>query len=284
MQSDVEIDRRKVTFRQAEGLAPLPTQLAPRTLSREVRAKLWSILHGHIVATKEEGHYDNHVGRPWNILLLRWHVSHEHQPSDEFENRLDHQLRIIKAIIWDGNYADVFEFLTFIIRDRDMPQRLDAVFANILEETRCAYRIVDRTVFPIASEAEGSAVVKAFSDLSTSEFQGARAHLREAGNFLQSGEWGDSIRESIHAVEAVARVIEPGAKTLDQALKRLKMSSHIHPALAEGFGKLYGYTNDEQGIRHPILEADRADESDALYMVGACAAFVSYLIARRPRS
>jgi hypothetical protein len=47
-----------------------------------------------------------------------------------------------------------------------------------------------------------------------------------------------------------------------------------------GFGSLYGFTSDEDGIRHPLLDsvAAQVDETDALFMIGACAAFVSYLI------
>jgi hypothetical protein len=54
----------------------------------------------------------------------------------------------------------------------------------------------------------------------------------------------------------------------------------IHRALKHGFGNIYGYTSDEKGIRHPLLDDEKAnvDEADALFMIGACAAFVSYLI------
>ena len=47
-----------------------------------------------------------------------------------------------------------------------------------------------------------------------------------------------------------------------------------------GFAAIYGFTSDEKGIRHPLLDDHTAkvDETDALFMIGACAAFVSYLI------
>ncbi len=49
-----------------------------------------------------------------------------------------------------------------------------------------------------------------------------------------------------------------------------------------GFDSLYGYTSDSQGVRHALLDkgAPDVDETDALFMLGACAAFVSYLINR----
>ena len=88
------------------------------------------------------------------------------------------------------------------------------------------------------------------------------------------------LRESIHAVESVARKLDPDSTTLGPALNALAKRGTIHPALRDGFSKLYGFTSDQEGVRHALLEgaSPEVDEADALYMFGACAAFVSYLI------
>jgi hypothetical protein len=54
----------------------------------------------------------------------------------------------------------------------------------------------------------------------------------------------------------------------------------IHGGLKNGFTAIYGYTSDAQGIRHPLVDEpnSKVDEADALFMIGACAAFVSYMI------
>jgi hypothetical protein len=69
---------------------------------------------------------------------------------------------------------------------------------------------------------------------------------------------------------------------LNSALDRLESKAKIHNRLKHGFTNLYGYTNDENGIRHPLLDDGPAnvDETDAIFMIGACAAFVSYLIGK----
>jgi len=56
----------------------------------------------------------------------------------------------------------------------------------------------------------------------------------------------------------------------------------LHEALKRGFSAIYGFTSDESGIRHALLEKGDADvdETDALFMLSACAAFVSYLIGK----
>jgi hypothetical protein len=60
---------------------------------------------------------------------------------------------------------------------------------------------------------------------------------------------------------------------------KLEQKSNIHGALKKGFLALYDFTSDEQGIRHPLLdkEAPAVDEADAMFMIGACSAFLSYL-------
>jgi hypothetical protein len=83
-------------------------------------------------------------------------------------------------------------------------------------------------------------------------------------------------------VESVALRLEPTAKTLGPALASLEKRGHLHGALKAAFDKLYGYSSDEKGIRHALVFEDEAkvDEADALFMLGACGSFVSYLLAR----
>ena len=109
----------------------------------------------------------------------------------------------------------------------------------------------------------------------------AAKHLRQAAEHIRSRKYADAIRESIHAVESVARSISPDAnKTLGPALNSLEKAGLLkHPALKEAFSKLYGYTNDEPGIRHALDNKDTADVGvdEAVFMFGACASFAAYL-------
>jgi hypothetical protein len=148
---------------------------------------------------------------------------------------------------------------------------------------RAAYTVVDKTIIPKATEEEGEAIKKAFADISAHGLNGARTHLRTAAERLNEGNYADSIRESIHAVEAVARILDPTASsTLDPALNVLERKAGLNRVLKSGFSKIYNYTNAEGGLRHALIETDEAavDETDALFMIGACASFISYLIGK----
>ena len=76
------------------------------------------------------------------------------------------------------------------------------------------------------------------------------------------------------------------SRTLTPALSALQRAGVLkHPALRSAFAKLYGYTSDEQGIRHPLLEGGAADVGleEALFMYGACASFAAYLTEKHRR-
>jgi hypothetical protein len=166
------------------------------------------------------------------------------------------------------------------------PEKFAKAIDGVLEEERAAYRVVDGDTFmPVCSDTERETLERAFHDVSAKEFQGARAHLKNAAIALGEGKYADSVRESIHAVESVARVLVPSAK-LQDSLTQLEKSAAIHGAMKSGFLALYGFSSDEQGIRHPLLSDGDANvsDADALFMIGACASFVSYLLNRARRA
>jgi len=266
-------DRKRLTFEQAEGAGPLlPSQLALKEISRELRIRLWEKLHSSFNS-------DNHSN--WDEILRRKHVYRDLRPHDEFPMIRLSVRSEVKQLIINENYLQVFGLLQWMLRQPEIPQRLHEDIEDALRQSRAAYAVFDRdTIIPVGSDAERETLARAFADVAASEFHGARAHLRNAGSELTAGEYGPSIRESIYAVEAVARVLEPGVQTLRPALLKLEKSVRIHPALGKGFGSLYGFTSDEKGIRHALLDEPvaKVDETDALYMLGSCAAFVSYLI------
>lgn len=271
-------DRKNITFAQAEGAAPLPSQLEPKELSRELRALLFDVIYTSLST------YSNGIGQladPWYGIAYRLHVRYLYQPSNSFRKDTVHTSSLMKRICFEGDYIQVFDIIQQILRDEDVPDGFAEEIDAVLEISRAAYRVFDSdTIVPVASDAEAENLRRALADLAAAEFHGARAHLRDAGSKLAGGDWSGSIRESIHAVEAVARTLERDASTLAPALKKLEGSVRVHPALSGGFSKLYGFTSDEKGIRHALLDEPVADvdETDALYMLGSCAAFVSYLI------
>ncbi len=202
----------------------------------------------------------------------------------EYTYNFSIQIYLVKNLILNEELKKVFNFIQFVLRSKRLPSNFGQRIQIALRTGRAAYQLVDdyATITPRSTPEQGAAILQAFDNLKSSGLDGGRAHLGKAANELTAGKYADSVRESIHAVESVARKLDPeSAKTLGPALKALERDAAINPALRGGFEKIYGYTNSEKGIRHPLLdESDKVDQEDAVFMIGACASFISYMIGK----
>lgn len=279
MTNDIE-QRKRLSFEQVEGVEPLPSQLQLREISPKLRAVLWHYIHSQLKTCTETEYSRRYLIDPWLSILQDEHVYRQHGMVDDFVNQTNQLIPETRDIFENGDYVAIFGWLEFVLKHPECPYGFAGEIENLLRFCRAAYRVVDKKVIcPIAGDAEHATIVRAFADLSSTQFNGARAHLRNAASHLTAGAYADSVRESIHAVEAVCVSLDPTADVLSKALARLEQKISIHPAMKKGFTSLYAYTSDEGGIRHALLEdAAKVDETDALFMFGACAAFVSYLL------
>ena len=209
-------------------------------------------------------------------------------PRDEFETHFDSFREFYKNVVFPSSFNHVFDLLQKTMRHNKCPNEFTQSVVDIFEQCRLAYVVDVRhsaTIYAASTEEEGKAVIQSIAELTDTGFTGAVTHLRQASDCINKGDYPGAVRESIHAVESTARQIDPSAKTLEPALKALEKSGALHPALKKAFSNLYGYTSDEQGIRHALIENPQPNvgQDEALFMLGACASFSSYL-ARKRRS
>ena len=143
-----------------------------------------------------------------------------------------------------------------------------------LDTSRRPYRF-----FPCASREQGEATKKAIETIQSAGMDGATTHLRQAAEHINSGQYADAIADSIHAVESVARTIDPKSSTLGPALKSLEKAGLLEREFKQALEKLYVYSNAKPGIRHAKRDGDAADVGlyEAVLMFGACASFAAYL-------
>ena len=277
---DDEITRRKVlTFAQAEGLSPLPTQLSRTEVTPELRAILWRFVHDEMSRSPSSGGFGIYLGSTWSKILRNVHVQHYHRFTDDFSTDLGEAKKSVRAVFETGDYSEIYGWLQFVCRHQP-PPGFARQLESRLKQCRSPYRVIaEDTLCPIGSDLEAVIVGQALNDLTRSSLAGGREHLRAAIGHLSDGDFAGSVRESIHSVESVVRVLETSGD-FNKALSKLEQKTNIHGAMKKGFVALYGFSSDEQGIRHPLLEkeAPAVDESDALFMIGACSAFVSYLV------
>lgn len=89
MNDDEVARRRGLTFAQAEGLSPLPTQLNRTEVTPELRAVLWQFIHDEISRSTTTGTFDTFVGSVWGKILRNVHVLHYHRFTDDFSTVLN---------------------------------------------------------------------------------------------------------------------------------------------------------------------------------------------------
>lgn len=181
---------------------------------------------------------------------------------------------------------DLIETCIKYMHYRDSFYRFDSFkrFAQLLnsefERLNFAYRIVGNEIVEITSEQEIKAIENAI-DKSPSNI---KMHLNSAlEKYAQrpTGDYRNSIKESISAVEAFCRE-KTGENTLGKALKQLESKGIvIPPLLNSAFEKLYAYTNQgDTGIRHALMDDEgnyTPTAEEALFMLVSCSAFINYL-------
>lgn len=154
----------------------------------------------------------------------------------------------------------------------------------VLEQEKSGYRMIKGLITPITNSAELKSIKKSMS----TKFLSVNTHFEKAMRLYsnrKNPDYENSIKESISAVESICCIITGMEKaTLGEAIKKLKdQGVHIHGAMEKAFLALYGYTSDEDGIRHGGIDFTNAPSEDAKYMLVSCSAFVNYLIEKWER-
>lgn len=272
-----------VPFSQRAGLEPIPPQLKLGEVSPELRRLLYYYLSLEIGRESYAPYSSAVFKEKWRRVATDLHVIFFKQPIDKFDYGASENLARLNQFIQRASIGPLFDLVEFLLRHQGCSDEFKGDLAGAFVTARSAYRVFDNSqIVAIGTDEQAVAFEKAIADADKKHATAARKQLIAAGAALREADWPGAVRDSIHAVEAVAVGLAPGTDTLGAALKVLEQRGHLHGGLKAAFASLYGYSSDEEGIRHALVFADDAqvDEADALFMVGACASFVSYVLAR----
>ena len=273
-------DPRMLSFSQAQGYEEIPGPLKLEQLPPEARTRIWNCFYSHM----QECVRGLYLSGIWEKIVREVHERLDGRPLDEWSADFRAVSSGLRQRIEADRFNRVFDLVQFVLRCPPCPPDFITMMKWTFAECGLAYAIDDGpppTIVPTASHEEGQALVDAIGTLRDAGLDGCASHLREAAERINENDWAGAVRESLHAVESVARRLDPGAsRGLGPALKSIeKQGGTLHPALVDAFGKLYGYASDEQGVRHALLDRtdSRVDRDLAVFMLGACASFASYL-------
>lgn len=278
-------DRKRVSFAEAEGKMRFPAILEWGQLDQRVRSALWNALHpffeNHLDADLTGSYYLS----PLEDILFREFVERRHSFASDFIYRYHSKERCLDdwaSIFKQYDYVELFDFLTFILRDPKMPKWVVEDVQAALDKSWSPYRLVRKppTVIPAVSRQEAQTIKADVEAVFESRFEGSKVHLQSALDALSVGENRAVVREAIHAVESAVRDFtdDPNAM-LSRALKKLSGKDGMHPALLSALDKLYAYSSDEKGIRHALVfgENEKVNIEEGIFFVSVCSAFVAYL-------
>jgi hypothetical protein len=245
-------------------------------------------LKRRIMATFYKQEFDTYDTIEWTNyttgiedMMIEMGVPYEF-PKNEIIKRKNAEA-LQRFVLESKEWYTIFDFVEryLAVSDENTSAKMANEFNHILEDEVSAYRILDRFVVPITNKAELATIEEAKS----TPYDSVRTHVSKALALYadrKAPDYENSIKESISAVEAMCCIITglTGAQaTLGAAIKKLKDKGvHIHRAMETAFSSLYGYTSDENGIRHGGIDFKNAPAEDAKYMLISCSAFVNYLM------
>lgn len=279
-------DPGEMSFSQAQGYEELPGMLKLGELPGKARTRIWNVFHKYI--DKDLNHHPEYVwlDGDWSEIMKDLHADHHGLPRERWSYKYNTARPDLQQEIIRKPFNQVFDLILYVMRHDKCPNGFIQDMQRQFAKARIAYVIVEDppAIVPATTVEEGEAVVESIRILRQTGLNASVTHLRKASECINRADWAGCMRESIHAVESVARQFDPGgAGTLGPALASLEKHGRLHPALKKAFSNLYGYTSDQQGIRHALLDRDTADVSmdEAVFMLGACASFASYLARKR---
>ncbi len=306
--TETPLDTRNLTFSQANGYEEIPGPFKLKELPQEARTHIWNVIYESLDQSVDRDLMGYpYLINPWRDIMSSVHSDYFSLPLDKWDAHLRQIASRFRQVRFAGtpkggegqylgqiasnlkNYVEntrafnkVFDLIQFVMRHPDCPSH----FINDMKEaftlSKLAY-IVEigppPTILPAATQEEKDALVDSLRTLREAGLSGGVTHLQNASEFINQGDWAESIKESIHAVESVARTLAPKTKRLDLVLKSIENDGGFHPALKEAFVKLYSFSSDEPGIRHALKDQTEANVGmdEAVFMLGACASFASYL-------
>ena len=266
------------TFSDRLGIGRNAELLQIRSCDVELRKAVWNAFYGSL--SKEHRGTSAYGASAWITQFFYYNLFND--PIDEVPAYEQDRKDVLKNYLLDCEWNYVYDFIETANKcfARTEIQAKFAKYVNSALQRECSgYRMVDGLVVEITSELDQKSLSNAMLDI---PYAGPRQHIRRAAELLFDRSAPDprnSIKESISAVEGMARIItnDPSA-TLGLALKKIEHTHSIHPALKEAFSKLYGYSSDGDGIRHGMLEDSKVGFSEAKYMLLSCSAFINYLV------
>lgn len=262
-------------FSERKGYKPLRQVLQVNFMSTGLRNSLWNVVITEVLSQVSRPDYSGFDEGLFEFCQDLWH-SYFKNPIDEIPSGASSQRSIIRSYFLDkASWYEVYDFLEWVMQHGYGNDDFMRAVNLILETEHAGYRLVAGRFVDITNEEELQAVDDAAN---IDNPAGVSVHTKSAVGLYKDKDYRNSFKESISAVEAMARFVTGDNKaTLGEALKHVESKKGLHPALKSTFSSLYGFASDENGVRHAMIDTTSIGPAEARFFVVTCSAFINYL-------
>lgn len=283
-----------MNFSQRMGIEPATKPLQLDSMDKDLRISLWNTFSTFILSNLAGSERKIIARKQFGLILwynfFKWKVESIPEDFSSFKQVLDNWF-FASSTPWNK----IYHFIEFIDGNIELTIGLQekAEFEQainfILEREFSAYRFINNVLAPISNEHEKAEIETAIQTAANfTALAGCNLHLSQALKLLSDKvkpDYRNSIKESISAVETAIKVFAENKKIdFSKAMAILKVKANINGGLAAGMNSIYGWTSNDSGIRHGLMDEPNCDFDDAKYMLVSCSAFINYLISKAQKA
>ena len=274
-----ELPKKK--FSERKGFVEVSQMIQTDHMSSQLRNSLWNVLSQSFLRSYGSNSFswsgDSFYGKNIEKFFEDLWIDFYKRPIDHIPENNQKKVQSTFATFMKFEWFEVYDFTEYVINYFASPSLVEQI-NSVLERELAGYRFIGGVISEITDREEVQMLSEAIAD---SDFPSVSAHLERALALLsnrKSPDYRNSIKESISAVESLAKIIVHTPKaSLGDALKALESKGELHPALKQSFLSLYGYTSNADGIRHAMLDEPNLSAADAKFFLLSCTSFINYL-------
>jgi len=284
-----------VSFSERHGHKEVGKALQRESMDQALRNRLWNVVDQYVCAAMRSSFTRDPVygtvvsvaGAGGQLFRAIWD-GHLKLPLDKIGHP-NRAMSHIREFFYSRRWFEVYDFLEYVLLPLAFlyPNSVKGFVTqcnNALDAERSAWRFVGACIAPLTTDEEIKAVETAMQD--AAPIGSVQTQVERALQLLRQrpeADYRNSVKESIGAVESLACMVANRQKaTLGEALVAIERSGSVrmHGALKAAFSKLYGYASDVARHKINVLEEGEVGQAEAQFMLVACSAFVSYLVAK----
>jgi hypothetical protein len=276
-----------MNFSERYGYKPARELIQLESMDEPLRNGLWSILklycwdHVRYSSGMYGGYYiSNDSNQELFVLSTRLWLNYFKYPLDNLDHDWEKVHKQLREYFFRCEWNEAYDFIEFVANNYNRYGFKDSFISvcnNLLEKEMSAYRFVGSLLTRITEKEE----MQEIDQVIEASADPVATHIKRSLELLSdrnSPDYRNSIKEAISAVESLVSIVLGEKGTLGQLIKKLESEMAFHTALKSAFSNLYGYTSDEGGIRHALMENKKGNDfHDAKFMLVVCSAFINYV-------